>query len=217
LEEARFTIEQARLTVGELREAYDQTVPSGFIIIEDPAPGASVERGTAVNLTVSKGQQTIVLPDLVGRSLDDARAALQDLGVTLRSVDRTPRDDAPPGQVVAMTPPAGTQIQHGDAVSVTIAVRQGGLDSPPPQPIVTSTPPAPQSASDRRRAEIKLVVPAGPPRQTVKIVVIDQQGVHIAYQGMHSPGENLDRQVTGQGYTIVQVYIDGRLIQEIRP
>ncbi len=217
LEEARFRIEQARLTIGELREAYDRTVPSGFILAQDPAPGASVESGAPVNLTVSKGHQIIALPDLVGRSLDDARAMLTELGVTLRSVNRVPREDVPPGQVVAMTPPAGTQIRHGDAVGVTIAVRQGAIGSPPPQPIVTSTPPVPQSASDRRRATVRLVVPAGPPRQTVKIVVIDQQGVHIVYQGMHGPGENLDRQVTGQGYTIVQVYIDGRLIQEIRP
>lgn len=217
LEEARFTIEQARLTIGELREAFDQTVPSGFILLQDPAPGASVEHGTAVNLTVSRGQQVIALPNLVGRSLDQVRAMLAVLGVTLRSVDRAPRDDVPPGQVVAMTPPAGTQIRHGDAVGVTIAVRRGSVNSPPPQPIVTSTPPSPPSASDRRRVDITLVIPAGPPRQMVKIVVIDQQGVHVAYQGTHSPGENLDKQVTGQGYTIVQVYLEGRLIQEIHP
>lgn len=118
-----------------------------------------------------------------------------------------------------MAPPAGVRIRHGDAVSVTIAVRQGTAGGPPPQPIVTSTPPVPVSpaAGDRRQARVKLVVPEGPARQTVKIVVIDQQGVHVTYQGTHHPGENLDKQVAGQGYTIVQVYIDGRLIQEIRP
>jgi len=41
--------------------------------------------------------------------------------------------------------------------------------------------------------------------------------VHVAYQSVHSLGEHLDKYVTGQGYTIVQVYIDGRLIQEVRP
>ncbi len=219
LEDARFAIEQARLAVGEVREAYDQTVPSGFILLQDPAPGASVEQGAAVNLTVSKGQQAFALPDLVGRSLDDARRALEDLGVTLREVTQVPRADVPPGQVVAMTPPAGTQIHHGDAVAVAIAVREGAGSSPPPQPIVTGTPaaPSPQGASDVRRAHITLVVPQGPPRQVVKIVVVDQRGVHVAYEGTHAPGENLDKEVTGVGYTIVQVYIDYRLIQEIRP
>ncbi|HXX39596.1 MAG TPA: PASTA domain-containing protein [bacterium] len=225
LEEARFAVEQSLLTVGELREAYDQTVPSGFILAQDPAPDASVARGTLVNLTISKGQQVLVLPDLVGRSLDDARQVLQDLGVTLRNVTQVPRDDLPPGQVIAMAPAAGTQIRHGDAIEVTISARPsaGGGEEPPAQPIVTGTPPEPASPSastspsDRRVARVRLVVPEGSPRQTVKIVVIDQQGVHVAYEGNHAPGENLDKQVSGIGYTIVQVYIDSRLIQEIRP
>jgi len=220
LEDTRFAVEQARLGVGEIRETYDDTVPSGFIITQDPAPGASVARGTPVNVTVSKGPQAIVLPNLVGRMLDDARRALQDLGVTLRDVTQVSRDDVPAGQVVAMTPPAGSRIAHGDAVGVTIAVRpaEGGAGSAPPQPIVTGTPPAPQSGStDRRETHLHIIVPEGASRQLVRIVVIDQQGVHTAYEGMHHPGENVDRTVVGQGYTIVQVYIDSRLIQEIRP
>jgi beta-lactam-binding protein with PASTA domain/predicted Ser/Thr protein kinase len=217
LEETRFTVEQARLVLGEIHEAYDDAVPSGFIVSQDPAPGASVARGTSVNITVSKGPAAIVLPDLVGRMLDDARRTLQDLGVTLRDVTQAAREDVPAGQVVAMTPPAGTRIAHGDAVGVTIAVRpaEGGA---PPQPIVTGTPPAPQSAAtDRRVAQLRIIVPEGAPQQLVRIVVIDQQGVHTVYEGMRHPGENVDRQVVGQGYTIVQVYIDNRLIQEIRP
>jgi beta-lactam-binding protein with PASTA domain len=219
VEDARFAIEQARLVVGEIREAYDQTVPSGFILAQDPAGGASAEQGAAVNLTVSKGQQAFVLPDLVGQSLDDARRVLQDLGVTLREVEQVPTPGVPPGQVIAMFPPAGTQIHHGDAVRVTIAIQAGTSGGPPPQPIVTGTPatPSPQADSGERTAHIRLVVPQGPPHQVVKIVVIDQQGVHVAYEGTHSPGENIDKEVTGVGYTIVQVYIDYRLIQEIRP
>ena len=218
LEDTRFSVEQARLVIGEIRETYDESVPSGFIITQDPAPGASVPRGTPVNLTVSKGRQAIVLPNLVGRSLDDARRALQDLGVTLRGVTQVARDDVPPGQVIAMTPPAGTRIAHGDAVGVTIAVRPAESGGAPPQPIVTGTPPAPQSAAtDRRQTQLHIIVPEGAARQRVRIVVIDQQGTHTVYEGMHRPGENVDRLVVGQGYTIVQVYIDSRLIQEIRP
>jgi len=218
LEDTRFSIEQIRLAVGEIREDYDDSVPSGFVITQDPAPGASVPVGTAVNVTVSKGQRALVLPDLVGQSLDDARRVLQDLGVTLRDVTQTPRGDVPPGQVVAMTPPAGTRIAHGDAVGVTIAVRPADSSGAPPQPIVTGTPPSPASAAtDRRETHLHIIVPEGPAHQLVRIVVIDQQGVHTVYEGLATPGENVDRQVNGQGYTIVQVYIDNRLIQEIRP
>lgn len=217
--DARFMIEQARLVVGEVREAYDSGVAPGVILSQDPAPGASLERGTAVYLRVSKGPERLILPDLVGRPLDDARRMLDELGVTLRRVTQVSRTGVPPGQVVDMSPPAGTQIHHGDAVTVSIAAPLGGGGTPPPQPIVTGTPPAPVTPSDpnRKRARITLVVPGGAPKQTVKIVVIDSQGVHTLYEKAHAPGETVNAQVNGSGYTIVQVYLDNRLIQEVRP
>jgi serine/threonine-protein kinase len=217
--DARFTIEQARLVVGEVREAYDTGVPPGVILSQDPAPGDSLERGTAVYLRVSKGPETLILPDLVGRPLDDARRILDELGVTLRRVTQAPRTGIPPGQIVEMSPPAGTQISHGDAVTVVIAAPPGGGAMPPSQPIVTGTPPAPvtPAAPNKKRARITLVVPEGASKQTVKIVVIDAQGVHTIYQKAHAPGETVNTQVNGTGYTIVQIYIDNRLIQEIRP
>jgi serine/threonine-protein kinase len=216
--DARFMIEQARLTVGEVREAYDAAVPSGIIISQDPAPGASLERGTAVYLRVSKGPETLILPDLVGHPLDEARRMLDNLGVTLRQVTQVPRTGIPPGQVVEMSPPAGTQIRHGDAVTVAISALPGG-GVPPPQPIVTGTPPAPVTPSDpsRKRAKIRLVVPEGAAKQIVKIVLIDAHGVHTVYEKAHGPGETINTVAEGSGYTIVQVYIDNRLIQEIRP
>ena len=217
--DARFAVEQARLVVGEVREAYDSSVPPGVILSQDPAPGASLERGTAVYLRVSKGPETLILPDLVGRPLDDARRMLDALGVALRRVTQVPRSGIPPGQIVEMSPPAGTQIRHGDAVTVAIAAAPGAGGTPPPQPIVTGTPPVPVTPSDpnKKRARITLVVPEGAPKQVVKIVVVDAQGVRTVYEKAHAPGETVNTQINGTGYTIVQVYIDNRLIQEIRP
>ena len=218
LADARFAIEQARLAVGEVRDAYDNTLPPGVVISQDPAPGASLERGTSVYLRVNKGPETLVLPDLVGRSLDDARRLLADLGVTLRQITQVQRGDVPPGQVVTMTPLAGTQIRHGDAVVVAVAAAPGP-SSPPPQPIVTGTQIAPATPGDpnKKQARVTLIVPEGASQQRVRIMVIDGQGVHTAYEKVHAPGDTINTVVGGSGFTIVQVYIDNRLIQEIRP
>ena len=216
--DARFMIEEARLTVGEVREAYDASVPPGVVLSQDPAPGALLQRGTAVYLRVNRGPERVILPDLVGQPLDEARRMLNDLGVTLRQVTQVPRSGTPPGQVVEMAPRAGTQIRHGDAVTVMIAATPGAGGAPPPQPIVTGTltPTAP-GAPGRKQARITVVVGAGAPRQVVKIVVVDAQGTRVAYEKAHTPGDTVTTQVDGSGYTIVQVYIDNRLIQEIRP
>ncbi len=101
--------------------------------------------------------------------------------------------------------------------------------SPPPVPRVSPTPPAagarpqptvtpaqPEAAGTAKRTRIQVVVPEGGP-QEVKIVVIDETGVRTAYQATHSPGDRIDQIVPSQGYTIVQVYVDRRLVQEVRP
>ena len=216
--DARFMIEEARLTVGEVREAYDASVPPGVVLSQDPAPGALLQRGTAVYLRVNRGPERVILPDLVGKPLDEARRMLNDLGVTLRQVTQVPRSGTPPGQVVEMAPRAGTQIRHGDAVTVMIAATPGAGGAPPPQPIVTGTlTPVTPGDPGRKHARITVVVGEGAPRQVVKIVVVDAQGTRVAYEKAHAPGATVSTQVDGSGYTIVQVYIDNRLIQEIRP
>jgi serine/threonine-protein kinase len=216
--DARFMIEEARLVVGEVREAYDASVPPGVVLSQDPAPGAQLQRGTAVFLRVNRGPERLILPDLVGQPLDDARRMLNDLGVTLRQVTQVPRSGIPPGQVVEMSPRAGTQIRHGDAVTVMIAAPPGAGGTPPPQPIVTGTlTPLTPSDPGRKQARITVVVGEGAPRQVVKIVVVDAQGTRVAYEKAHVPGDTVITQVNGSGYTIVQVYINNRLIQEIRP
>jgi serine/threonine-protein kinase len=217
LADARFIIEQSRLALGEVRGTYNDSVSPGLIINQDPAPGASLERGTAVYLSVSKGPETVILPDLVGRSLEDARRALSQLGVTIREVTQVTRPDIPPGQVVETTPAARAPIKHGDSVTlaVTAAAPGGG---PPAQPAANGTPPPPTSAdTNKRQVRVNVIVPQGPPQQIVKIVVVDQQGAHVLYQKAHAPGDAIDTVVAGSGYTIVQVYVDNRLIQEIRP
>jgi len=47
--------------------------------------------------------------------------------------------------------------------------------------------------------------------------VIDETGVHTVYQARHAPGDRVDQVVQSQGYTIIQVYVDNRLVQEVRP
>lgn len=60
-------------------------------------------------------------------------------------------------------------------------------------------------------------MPEGPGTQEVRIVVIDESGVRTIYKAPHTPGDRVEQIVGTRGYTIIQVYIDQRLVQEIRP
>lgn len=214
--EAQLMIDQARLRVGELREAFEETLQSGFILSQDPQPGAKVPRDRTVNLVVSKGPQRIELPQLVGRSLQDARKILQDLGVTLQEVRTRPVADQDAGVVVEQTPNAGTRIRTQDPVVVTVSVKPGDEFKPPPSAVVTAVP-KPSTQAHAKVTRVRLVVPEGEREQRIKIVVIDEQGPHTVYEKDLAPGTRLDEVVRSQGYTIIQVYVQSRLVQEIRP
>jgi serine/threonine-protein kinase len=63
---------------------------------------------------------------------------------------------------------------------------------------------------------LEVTVPPGEPEE-VRIVVIDNRGVRVVYRQVHEPGERVQHTVEVEGYAIVQVYLGGRFLQEVRP
>ncbi|MGH2424968.1 MAG: protein kinase domain-containing protein [bacterium] len=214
--EARLIIDRARLQIGELREAFDEDVKGGFVISQNPQPGARLERGSPIHLVVSKGPQRIQMPLLVGRSLTEARRMLQELGVTLAAVKTVPTADVNPETIVDQSPSPGTRIRAQDAVTVTVTVRPGQETTPPPSPVVTAQPQRPPSPEEKL-TRVQLVVPGGDQDQEVKIVVIDERGVQTVFQKTLAPGDRVDERIRSRGFTIIQVFIQNKLVQEIRP
>ncbi len=102
---------------------------------------------------------------------------------------------------------------------MTVTVRPGEESSPPPAPVVTAQPqqPAPVAAPDEKVTRVQLIVPEGEPEQVVKIVVIDEQGMRPVFQKTLAPGARVAEVIRSRGYTIIQVYVQNRLVQEIRP
>ncbi|HEU4941704.1 MAG TPA: PASTA domain-containing protein, partial [Gaiellaceae bacterium] len=94
--------------------------PEGTVIAQDPKGGTSIVEGSDVRLNVSKGPQQTGLPDVVGRSFDDAAAALREAGFT--PVRRDVEASDPKGTVVGMSPGAGTLAPPGTRVTLNVSL-----------------------------------------------------------------------------------------------
>jgi eukaryotic-like serine/threonine-protein kinase len=96
------------------------TEPEGIVIAQDPAGGRSVVEGSDVRINVSKGPQQTGLPNVIGRSFDDAAAALREAGFTpiRRDVDA----DEPEGTVIGMSPGAGSLAPPGTRVTLNVSL-----------------------------------------------------------------------------------------------
>ena len=95
--------------------AYSPTVPAGQVIGTTPPASAGPQAfGSSVTVTVSKGPQPVVIPNVVGHSVAAATSALQGLGLTVAG------PYGPPGSstVLSTDPAAGASVQPGTTVNI---------------------------------------------------------------------------------------------------
>lgn len=100
---------------------YSDSVTEGRIATTDPAVGAAVPIGTTVTVHVSRGPEPIQVPNLKGKDLSTAEAELAGLGLTVSAVEREYVEDAPGGEVLEVSPPAGTTLTRGSEVTLTVS------------------------------------------------------------------------------------------------
>ena len=101
---------------------FDEEVPAGHAVNQNPQPGTLVKRGSSVTVVLSKGPQRIEVPDVGGRALQAAQVTLAAAGLTLGRTMSIYSADGKPGTVVAQHPPSGTRLERGGAVSLFLSL-----------------------------------------------------------------------------------------------
>ncbi len=100
---------------------YNDTVPKSHIAFQQPVAGALVKPGRRVFVVISRGPESVVVPDVLGKSRRDAELTILEAGLTVGEERlRTSRQFAS-GVVMRQYPKAGMQVQAGTGVSLHIA------------------------------------------------------------------------------------------------
>jgi serine/threonine-protein kinase len=115
---ARNLLSQAGLEVADVEEAFSDK-PVGTVIDQDPLPNFTVRRGDGVTLTVSKGIETVEVPNVVGDQLEAARREIEGRGLKVGKLDER-EQPGPPGRVLESKPAAGTRVNKGTAVDLVV-------------------------------------------------------------------------------------------------
>jgi len=123
--EAAAELEAAGL-VPRRAELADDEVGEGLVIKTDPAAEAEVETGSEVTYYVSTGPASTVVPDVVGRSVEEAVRLLEQAGLTVNPAQQ-PEDNPefPQGQVTKTDPAANAPAATG--ATVTLYVSTGNV------------------------------------------------------------------------------------------
>jgi eukaryotic-like serine/threonine-protein kinase len=116
---ARGRLQKAGLDPSE-REENSDTVEKGRVVSVSPTEGQKVDKGSSVTLVVSSGKPQAAVPNVVGKSFDEAQSTLQAAGFKVTRKDKE-SEDKDPGTVLAQTPKGGVQIDSGSTIALTVA------------------------------------------------------------------------------------------------
>lgn len=97
------------------------SAPKGTLAKVDPAPGTVLPLAAQVKVYRSKGSQPVKMPDVRGKTTEEANKVLTAAGITVRETrtqfDRSIEAD----KVIGTDPAAGTTIQSGDGVTLIVS------------------------------------------------------------------------------------------------
>ena len=127
-DEAVAALQEDGMALGAVTEAYDPQVPAGQVVSADPPAGSEVRAGTPVAVVLSLGPEPVAVPGVTGVGVDEARAALEAVGLRLGEQGED-FADAPAGTVVTQAPAEGTLLP-GDAVDVVVSLGPEPVEVP---------------------------------------------------------------------------------------
>ncbi|MGG7213982.1 Stk1 family PASTA domain-containing Ser/Thr kinase [Clostridium nigeriense] len=121
---SRADIEKSLVSKGftnyTITEEYNDNVESGYFISQSPSAGTKISKKTTIQIVVSKGPETkyIDVADVTGKTLDEAKKALDGLNVKVSEQETNKKDED--GIVLSQDNNVGKKLQEGATVTITV-------------------------------------------------------------------------------------------------
>ena len=117
-DEAVQLIETAKLKA-EIIEENSKTVKEGYVISQETDANTEVNAGETLRIHVSTGIEKVTVPGVVGKSQDEAKKTLQDLGfaVTVTTSEDSSKDN---GIILKQSLDEGKSVDKGSAITITV-------------------------------------------------------------------------------------------------
>lgn len=98
------------------------------VISADVEAGTMVDEGTTITLSVSSGTEGMKVPDVTGKSYEDAKTALEKVGFKVDKSETTSAQ-VQENYVISQSPEADTKAPNGSNVTLTVSAGSEGSKS----------------------------------------------------------------------------------------
>jgi serine/threonine-protein kinase len=116
---AEIRLAQDQIAIAGRAEIRSTSYPAGTVIAQHPGP---TQRAAQIALLVNEGERGVsyVMPDTIGATATRVLEVLRRRGFRVTVGAEVPYPGLPAGVVVRQTPPAGFQIDYGDAIVLEV-------------------------------------------------------------------------------------------------
>ena len=118
---ARAKLDDAGLSMKVDDQAFSETVGKGYVLRTDPAPGDRVLKEGTVSAVISLGPERHGVPDVRGKTLDEAQQALDEAKLEYGDAVERYSEKLAVGRVITTDPEPGTRLRRGTAVDVVVS------------------------------------------------------------------------------------------------
>ncbi len=112
--------EKLQPIIGEVK--YDDSIPAGYISFQNPLEHTFVKKGRRIYLTQSKGRRPVVVPNLIGTNVRDAKFTIAQYELALGKLSYEFDRYYPEGVVMEQTIEEGREIIAGSIIDLTISL-----------------------------------------------------------------------------------------------
>ncbi|KUM79936.1 Stk1 family PASTA domain-containing Ser/Thr kinase [Streptomyces curacoi] len=117
-EKAKAELEDKGFEVDQKAQESDRT--PGIVISQDPKGDTEQEKGSTITLTVAKEKEKSTVPDVLGKSCDEAKAQMTANNLVGNCVEVETQDPNQVGKVISTSPEAGSQAEKNSTVTIQI-------------------------------------------------------------------------------------------------
>ncbi len=129
-DQATATLTQAGFTNIVTEESFNEKVEAGKVVSQDPRGGTKQKKDTKITLGISKGTQEITVPDLTGKTADQAKKELTANGLKYSAGTAEYSDKVEKDHIVRQDVAPGTQVAKGTTITYYLSLGSEGIEVP---------------------------------------------------------------------------------------
>lgn len=200
----------------EFKEEYNDEIEKGYVVKQNVAEGDAILAGSKVVLELSLGIEQVEVPNLIGKTEEEAKKAITDAKLKWKSTVKTSDSSKPNGQVIDQNVSAQSVVDKNTEITITVnefkEIKSGTLNINIASLLYPSTGYIPkyekiEDGVDEETGETKYKEQLVSPKKVNLKVTVDEE--QIESKDVSEDSTNVTVNFDGTGTVVIKVYIDG--------